>query len=492
MKTKASKIIVLALVLLVPFFLGGCKKKCPKPVDNVPGTSTFRPDCPFEALDATKLGTRTLDLYVVYDDTDAFREQVQAFQSRNPGIAVRVKKFDDLADYETTVINEIAEGEGPDVFMVQNRWIPEHLKKLLPMPADLPQVMTPDVFRQTFFQAAADDLIVDNQIYGMPMSMDNLAVYYNKAIFRDQLATTDQPGALWEDIKEQSFQLTKRNNSPERFALAGIALGRADNISSAVDIFYTLMLQYGVKWYDEAGERAIFADSQGTGAVPNPGAAALSLYTSFALPAFKHYSWNDTITGFAPADKEVGPFVRGKVAMIIGYPYLYNAIAQGIQDQQKLGQPHMDEKDIGIAPLPQLTSSQETPRRDTLASYFPLAVARTSDMPKEAWSLVQYLTTAEALQTYHKVTHRPTSRKDMVTQQQTEPLFGVFAYQAPFAKSVAVFDAEGYMQAFSDAITSVVRNLMTPDDALKAAQVRVTCLVRRAKGLVGAETDCSK
>lgn len=493
MKTKSIKILFILLVLISPVLLSGCfEAKCPKPSENIPGTSIFRSDCPYEEGTTTQTGSRELNFYFVHDNTDAFQEQVQAFQSKNPGVIVRMKKFVNLQEYEDLIINEIAEGEGPDVFMIHNSWITKHYKKLLPMPIDQPISATADLFRQTFFQSATDDLLIDEQIYGMPLAIDNLAIYYNTSYFKDLLATTDKPGNLWAEIKDQVFQLTKRNNSPERFSLAGIALGRAENISSAVDILYAMMLQYGTQFYDEKEEQAIFANKQGAsaGGVEKPGLAAFELFTSFGLPSYKNYSWNEYITGFAPEEKEINPFVRGKIAMIIGYPYLYSTINQSIQNQQKLGNQYIDIKDVGIAPFPQLITPDEATKRDTYASYFPLVVARTTDMPKEAWSLVQFLTSADALQTYYKKTNRPTSRKDMVSDQSTQALFGTFAFQAPFAKSYKIFDDILYRQVFTDAIEAVANNMLSPQDALEDAQKKITCIVKKQKGLIDAGTDC--
>ena len=493
MKIRNAKIFAIILVLLTPVFLAGCTTKCPKPTENIPGTSTFRTDCPYEEATAADTGFRQLDLYVMYDNTDAFQEQIQAFQSKNQGLVVRTKKFVNLEEYEDLIINEIAEGEGPDVFMIHNSWMTKHQKKLMPLPLDQPIVMNADLFRQTFFQAASDDLIIDEQIYGMPLSIDNLAIFYNKAYFKDLLATTDHPGNIWEEIKEQVFQLTKRNNSPERFALAGIALGRGDNISSAVDILYAMMQQYGVEFYNEKEEAAIFANDQGadSGGIAKPGVEAFKLFTSFGLPSYKNYSWNEYITGYAPTEKEINPFVRGKVAMIIGYPYIYDVINQSVQNAQKSGDDHIDIEDVGIAPFPQLVTSTEATKRDTYSSYFPLVVARTTDMPSESWSLIQYLTSADALQTYHKKTNKPTSRKDMVSEQQTEALFGAFAFQAPFSKSYKIYDDNAYRVVFTEAIQSVIENTKTPEQALSDAQKKITCIVKKEKDLIDAGTDCN-
>jgi ABC-type glycerol-3-phosphate transport system substrate-binding protein len=492
MKTKISKILLVVAILMAPFLLGGCKKKCPTVLKNIPGTSTFREDCPFTDPNAGATGKRELNFYFVYDNTDAFKQQLQAFQSQNPGVTIRTKKFVNLKEYEDTIVNEIAEGAGPDVFMIHNSWITKHAKKLLPMPVGLPVSMTPDQFRQTFFQAASSDLLIDNQVYGMPLAMDNLAVYYNKAYFRDLLATTDRPADLWEAIKDQVFQLTKRNNSPERFQLAGIGIGRSDNVARSIDTLYTMMLQYGVKFYDDKEENATFANSGKANAqgIENPGELAMTLYTSFGLPTYKNYSWNDTITGYAPAEMEAGSFVRGKVAMILGYPYLYDNLVLGIQNAQRAGGQHVDISDIGIAPMPQLVTGTEATKRDTLASYYPLVVARTTKFSQDAWNLVQFLTNADSQQTYHKVTKHPTSRMDLVTEQQTEPLFGVFAYQAPFAKSFKIYDEEAYAKVFGDAIQKVVMNTSSAKEALMEAQTKITCVIKKQKKIISGDEDC--
>lgn len=485
---------IVIIIIIIVVIIGRCSPRCPNPEDNISGSEGYRADC--EGPDPTDLtatgDSNVIDLYVLYDGEEAFQEQIQAFQSQNPGLRVEVKSFTNLSDYENLIINELAEGEGPDVFMIHNSWMTKHLKKLTPMPVDLPVVMTSDIFRQTFFQASATDLIVDEQIYGMPLALDNLAVYYNKPQFNDLLASANAPALLWEDIQEQVFGLTIRDNSPQRFKLAGIAMGRSDNVTYAVDILYALMLQFGVQFYDANEQQATFADSDvfATDGINNPGAAALELYTSFALPSYKHYSWNQAITGFAPEEKDVGAFVRGDVSMILGYPQVYAQIQQSIQTAQQLGDEHIDTDDIGVVPFPQLVNPQESTSRDTYASYYPLVVARTSDNPRAAWSLIQFLTNAQSLQTYHNKTNRPTSRLDMVTEQQTDPLFGAFALQAPFAKSFKIYDDEAYRQIFSTAIDQVARNLATPKEALEEAQTKVTCVMQKEKGLIDVGTDC--
>lgn len=89
-----------------------------------------------------------------------------------------------------------------------------------------------------------------------------------------------------------------------------------------------------------------------------------------------------------------------------------------------------------------------------------------------------------------KKTKRPTSRKDMVAEQQTDAVFGAFAFQAPFAKSLKIFDAMAYQKVFADAIQEVVRNVATPEQALQDAQGKITCIIRKQKGLLDSSEDC--
>ena len=77
-----------------------------------------------------------------------------------------------------------------------------------------------------------------------------------------------------------------------------------------------------------------------------------------------------------------------------------------------------------------------------------------------------------------------------MTEQQTEPLFGVFAYQAPFAKSFKIYDEDSYTKVFTDAIQKVVMSTSSPKQALTEAQDKITCVIRKAKKLISGDEDC--
>lgn len=436
-----------------------------------------------------------LVVYGLFDDENAFKGQFQAFKSQYK-TGVKYVQFTDPKEYEETLINELAEGRGPDIFMIHNTWVPKHLGKMAEMPMDLPVAMTPEQYDQTFFHVATDDLILDNKIYGIPFSVDTLALYYNEEYLVSAVPGTNRPGRTWDEIKKHVIALTKADNSPERFAVSGISLGRADNIARAVDILYMLFIQHEIDFYDVETQQATFAKRkgvlEGTGKPYYPGVEALKLFTSFGLPSYNHYTWNKEITGKAPDEMELNPFIRGKSAMMFGYSSLYSQIKQGIENQQKIGGKYIDLNDVKIVEVPQLLDPRSSNKIFAYASYWPFVVSKSSENVNASWTLLQFLSTKESLEQYFKVTKRPTSRLDMQAEQSLDPVYGAFARQAQYAKSLKILDYDFYEEVFREAIQDVI-GTKTLSSSLNKAQKRVNCLIEvKAKKRQGTIADCLK
>jgi len=74
----------------------------------------------------------------------------------------------------------MATGRGPDIYMIHNTWIPRYEEKLLGVPSEL---ITIKDFQENFVDVVYKDFIVDGYIAALPLSVDTLALYYNKDIF---------------------------------------------------------------------------------------------------------------------------------------------------------------------------------------------------------------------------------------------------------------------------------------------------------------------
>jgi ABC-type glycerol-3-phosphate transport system substrate-binding protein len=214
-----------------------------------------------------------------------------------------------------------------------------------------------------------------------------------------------------------------------------------------------------------------------TGVSLNPATEALTLYTGFALPANKNYSWNAYLADVNSALKEMDTFSKGKVAMIFGYSYLYDQILADIKELQQKGVNTIDVKNIRIAEVPQVIDAKtSTEKRVAYASYYAETVSRTSQNPAEAWDFINYISSKQNLKFYNEKTHRPTSRRDMIVDQVKDPIYGVFAQQIGYAESLAIYDDARYKMIFSKAIDSVLATV-SPTDAIRTAENEINGLL---------------
>lgn len=427
--------------------------------------------------------------YKLFDDEDIMVPLIQQYQAMHPNVSIRYRKFVNQKEYEDLIINELAEGEGPDMFSVPNYWFLRNAKKISPLPNDL---MTLKQFEETFVAVAKNDLILrdandgKSRIFGIPLTIETLALYYNKASYEDKIPSRGAPGTTWEQLKDDVSKLTKPSNDFEKFELAGIAMGRSDNIARAVDVLYLLMLQYKTKFYNQNISRADFSKQTSitaTGTSLNPATEALKLYTSFGLPSNKHYSWNKYIVTNQMPSKEVEAFAKGKVAMIFGYSYLYEDIRNIIEDLKQKGIKTIDPKNIKIAPVPQINDPKiSTDKRDAYANYHAETVSRTSAHPKEAWEFLLFLSSKKNLQYYNEKTHHPSSRRDLIEEQKADPVYGVFSEQTGYSESFPIYDYQSYNEIFSKAIDDVIATI-PPKDAIRIAEDNINELLPDA-GLI--------
>ena len=465
------------IVILNLSFLSGCVKK------DQPATS--------------KTDRVNLVFYSLFDDEDIYQPLIQQYSAKHPNVTITYRKFTDPVDYMNLIINELAEGQGPDIFAAPNYWFLRNVKKVSPLPSI---TFSPQQFQQTFVSVANDDLVFTDpndgqkKVYGIPLYVDTLALYYNKADFEDKLPSQGHPSSTWEGIKNDVFQLTKTDNSFERFQVAGIAMGRSDNIARAVDILYMLMLQYKTNFYNSTLSQTAFVNQQtptSTGLLINPASEALRLYTSFALPSNKNYSWNEYLANSASPVKEMETFARGKVAMIFGYSYLYEQIKAEINDLKGKGVNTIDPKDIQVSDVPQVNDpATSTENRVAFANYNALTVARTTEHPAEAWDFLLFLSSKNNLQYYNSKTHEPTSRRDMIKDQMQDPIYGVFAEQTGYAQSLPVYDYDRYNQIFAQAIDSVLATT-SPQDAIRNAAAAIDALLPTS-GMAPASSTTSR
>lgn len=375
-----------------------------------------------------------LNYWRVYDGNDDFAEIIAKYNAQHPYITINYKKLR-YDEYEEALLNAFAEDRGPDIFSIHNTWVRKYESKIEPMPAQtsmvfpitqgtikkevIPEVrtmrsLTLKELKQNFVDVVYSDVVLNDKIYALPLSVDTLAMYYNQDLF-DQAGITEIPRYWNRDFQQMVKKLTKQDLKGN-ILQSGVSLGGGKNIERYGDILAILMMQNGANMMSDAGQ-VLFQTIPSTfqSQSYNPGLMALKFYTDFANPIKEVYCWNNDL------ENSVDLFASGKLAIMFGYSYHLPTI--------KTKAPKLN---FLVEPLPQIEGSA-TPIN--MANYWVEAVSKKSLYKNEAWNFIQFMTNAENVGTYLKKTKKPTALRSLINSQKEDPEIGVFADQVLTAKS---------------------------------------------------------
>lgn len=424
----------------------------------------------------------TLTVWRLFDDAETFAPIIKDFEKDNPNVKINyVKK--DFANYEASAVDALAADEGPDIWEIRNDWMPKHYKKLTPMPDNTlasallaTSKSNVDAFKDAFAPIAAQENTIDGKIYGLPLSVDTLALIYNLDLFHQERGILEQSGAVaandttlldppgdWEEVIKDTKLLTKKSGG--NITQAGIALGTANNVDKATDILYALMLQNGTSMISADKLSATFnlSTTKQTGSPVYPGTQALDFYTSFSNPSKETYSWNSSMPS------SVDAFINGKVAMIIDYAFQKNAIAQAA--------PTLN---FNVAPLPQIKGVTQPV---DFTSYWVETVTKKCQHADIAWKFIEYAA-GRSLTSYTQATKRPTPLK---MKQESVPEVTQRVQQKSMTFDFQVNSAESWYkglqpmvvdQLFSTMIDNVVSHGQPEQAAIDATAAEVTKLLK--------------
>ncbi|MBI2416215.1 MAG: extracellular solute-binding protein [Candidatus Kerfeldbacteria bacterium] len=426
--------------------------------------------------------TVTLQYWTVYTEEENILPSITAFQANHPYIKVEVRQLTP-EEYENSLIEAWAQGEGPDIFSIPNSHLGKFKNLISPLPSSIKvatvtteksfgstqqivdstakRTISPQQISSLFPQVVSDDTVLVDEtdtttatekVFGLPLSLDTLVLYYNKDLLSK--GKIPLPATTWQEFVEQVPKMTLVDID-NNVIQAGAALGTANNVPGYFDIMSLLMMQNGAVM--SLGDRILFADESEEQRDYFPGSKALEFYTSFANPEVEWYSWNSN----QPDALET--FINGTSAYFLGYHYQLADI------KNRAPQLNFD-----IAPIPQVDLAAEV----NYANYWLETVSINSAHPNEAWALVEYITTTTAVaQAYADATGQPAALKAILADQQEDFTLSVFANQALTAQSWYAGSKPAEVdQAFADMITVVNDQRLDPQTAVAntAAKVELT------------------
>ncbi len=426
-----------------------------------------------------------LDVWGVFDNSNVYSEIFAEYAKINPNVQGVSYNKHVLESYKQDLLDALASGNGPDIFMIHNSWLPDFENKIVSVPE---YMMTEQEFRNTFVDVVADDMIVDGQMYGVPLSVDSLALYYNKDIFN--AAGITRPPQTWIEFNETVKKLVNIDEFGN-INQSGAAIGTAYNVNRSTDVLTALMLQNGTEMSNRKQGRITFAEPVVTtqGATV-PGAQALQYYTDFANATSPVYTWNKK------QNYSIDDFFEGQAAMMINYSWHYDTIKA---KNAKLN--------FAVTDLPQV-ALDPVGNQANLANYWVFVVAKNkqttpgvSDEMRihEAWQFLRAISfpSSEGIEImsanggevkmqkpsfdftekYLELTGKPAARRDLIDKQKTDVKLGAFARGNLIAKSWWRNEAVAVDAIFADMIDSVNIGKLTVDDAIELTQQRTQQLL---------------
>lgn len=446
----------------------------------------------------------TLNYWRVWDGPDDFSEIIDAYTAAHPFIQINYRKLR-YDEYEQALLEAFATDRGPDIFSIHNSWTRKYQEKSLiaPMPTKVtmayrtisgnikkevvwdlrPSPMpSKDSIKTNFIDAVYDDVVINaideadksnkEQIFGLPLSVDTLSMYYNRDLFNN--AGIVAAPAFWNrEFQQNVKKLTKQNNKGE-IIQAGVALGGGGNVERYSDILALLMMQSGAEMMD--GDKVTFYKAPASSAQKNyfPGQEALRFYTDFANPSKEVYSWNKTL------ENSLDMFINNKLAIMFGYSYMLPEI--------KARAPKLN---FALAPMPQIEGNAYN---INFANYWVESVSskiltnadnlkKGNDYPKQklntAWDFIRFATEAKQAKKYLDKTKKTTALRSLIPEQSEDPELGMFAKQLLTAKSwYRGHDANAMEVIFRDMIESIITGQTQISEAINLAAGKIQQTVK--------------
>lgn len=354
------------------------------------------------------------------------------------------------SSYEATLVNAMASGRGPDLFLLNDTQVTFFADKILALPYSS--------YSQSDFTAGFVDearlFLAAEGVRALPVFIDPLVMYWNRDLFA--AAGLANPPQYWNELLTIAPNLTK-TGSGQALQQSAVAMGTWRNVSYAKPLLATLIMQSGdpiVTWGETGGLRAVLGTQAGA---ETPAASALRFYTEFANPGKTSYSWNGSLQNSTNA------FLAGDVALYFGFASDYAAL--------RARNPNLR---FDVALMPQLREGAPA----TYGRITGVAVSRSAANPQGAALVATQLSGASAIRALAGVSVLPPVRRDVQVDSSASAAATVFGRSALIARGW--FDPGAASDAvFRDMIESVLSGKHEPASAVFEANAALRELVER-------------
>lgn len=275
-----------------------------------------------------------------------FETMMDAFNKSQSKI---VAKYVVTQDMVTKFLTAASSGQSPDI-MFWDRWRTVlYAPKGVLHPID--EYMAKDgVKAEDFYTEAVRELSYDNKVYGLPLTVDCRALFYNKKFLAEKGI---DPPRTWEDLRQAAIRLTVWDGN--KLARAGMSMQDAGLFSM---------------WIQQAGGQMLTDDGSKTAFKSDAGLAVLN-YWDQMISKDKVYK-----VGFENGlDKGTDAFATGKAAMLFSGPWMLSTYKNYGKDLE-----------FGIVPPP----AGPNGNKGAGIGGFGLVIPEGAKHKDEAWALMKW------------------------------------------------------------------------------------------------------
>lgn len=407
----------------------------------------------FSFYSGNKSAVGNVTIWGTYDET-IMNKVLQTLRSKDKTFQNVSYYQKDAATYERDLVNAMASGAGPDLFMISQDEVGTFVDKVQTIPFNA-------VSQSTIVNSYIDEaqvFMTDKGTLALPILTDPLVSYWNK----DMLSSAGfaQPPQYWSDLFDMVPHITQTDTNAN-IKKSGVALGSWNNVRYAKEILSALFLQAGdpiVGRSAATGNQTIVFGGTPAGATENPAASAVKFFTEFVNPSKTSYTWNRSL----PNSKDA--FASGDLALYFGFASDF----KGIVDQN----PNLR---FGVALLPQIKGSST---HLTFGRMTGLTISRTAANASGALVVAQALTSQSVIAILSQESGLPPVRRDVSVDTSSSAAAAVFAQSALISRGWLDPNSAATEGIFKTMVDSVVSGTSQPDSAVLNAADSLRTLVQ--------------
>ncbi len=221
---------------------------------------------------------------------------------------------------------------------------------------------------EDFYKACWDEVVYEGGVYGVPITTDDRALYYNEDLLR-QAGYVDEnddvvPPSNWTELKEYAVRLTERDANDNI-----VRIGFIPNYGNSW--LYMYAWQSGGEFMSADGRTCTLDAPENVGAL------------EYVTDVYDAIGGAEEINGFQESFQSgaLDPFLVGKVAMVINGNWNLEAIER-----------HKPDMRFGVVPAP----AREGHDPITWSGGFAWAIPEGAAHSEEAWEFVKFMNSIEA------------------------------------------------------------------------------------------------